>query len=118
MFEIVKGDDRPLRLQLFIREGSKKCGVRKFFNLTGVTEITAKFQNQDETFLEKQLTVSNGVVIDDALSGLITINWDEAETELLKFGKCNSFEVKILINTKTYTFQFIEVLDVKKSVFC
>lgn len=115
MVSIIRGSDQPIQVQLFIQEGS--CEHKKFFDISGATEIVAKFLNQDGTFLEQKLTDTK-IVIDDGPSGLLTINFDEAETASLKIGDCESMEMTITIGTKTYIYQFKEEIKVIGSVFC
>jgi hypothetical protein len=115
MVSIIQGSDQPIQVQLFIEEG--ECSTKKFFDITGASEIVAKFLNADGTLLEQELTNAK-IVINDALSGLLTIVFEESETQALKIGDCESMEMTITIGTKTYIYQFKEEIKVIGSLFC
>lgn len=106
---IIQGSDQPIEVQL-MRE--KACGTEVPFDLTGNTEISAIFQNQDKTKLIKTKT-SETITVENVAGGEITILFEESETENMRAGECQSFEIVAIINDKTYIWQLEKVLDIK-----
>ena len=49
-------------------------------------------------------------------TGIISIDWDEADTESLRKGPQQSFEVEYVIATKTSIAQFENILTVKERI--
>jgi len=112
--EIIQGSDRPLEIQLM----EEDCGSLKVFSLANMTEIKAIFKNADGSKLEK-LQTSGGITVVSSPDGEIQIKFEQAETSLLKIGKCQSFEIEVTksldagATTDTYIWQFENVLTVK-----
>lgn len=109
---VVKGSDRPLKIQLLEVD---ECGVERPVDLTSTTEITACFYKSDGSILE--LTESGGKISKETgASGIMSVDWDEADTESLRTGQQQSFEVKYVIATKTSIAQFENILTVKERI--
>jgi len=109
---VVKGSDRPLQLQLVEVD---ECGTERPIDLTSTTEISACFYKQDGTVLT--LTESGGKISKEAnSSGILSIDWGEVDTELLRSGPQQSFEVSYVIGSNTDFAQFENVLTVKERI--
>lgn len=87
---IVKGSYRVLIVRLELTNGDP-------YDLSTATQITARFQRQDNTILQKNL--SSGVSILSAGGGKIQINLTEIDTASLMVGNAMSFEIDIDVNT-------------------
>lgn len=85
------------------------------FDLTGVTEITAKFANSDQTVLSKTMT-DGSVAITSAVLGKISIALTDQETSALKDGQ-GSFEVYVDKGTDRKIAQFQNALNVVQKLF-
>lgn len=108
---IIQGSDQPTKIQIL----EDNNGVETPFDLTGVSEIVACFKKTDGTILQKTLTGA-GIIVDSAEGGLFSIDWDETETEGLRVGERQDFEVEITKATKTSIVQFEKVLTVKARI--
>lgn len=74
---IIQGEDRILSLRVKQSNGGS-------FDLTGVTEITARFKKTDATTLEIKLTdVGAPIVVTDAVAGRYTISVTDAQSAVL-----------------------------------
>jgi len=109
---VIKGSDRPLKLQLVEVD---ECGIERPVDLSSTTEIKACFYKSDGTLLE--LTETGGKISKEAgASGIMSIDWDEADTDSLRTGAQQSFEVEYVIATKTSIAQFENILTVKDRI--
>jgi hypothetical protein len=102
---IVQGEDRTLNLVVKTSEGEP-------FDLTGATEIDARFMNEDRTVLSKLLSL-NKVVINEAKLGKLSVILAAAETALMKAGERQSFEVHITIGGEVRIVQYLQNLTIK-----
>lgn len=90
----------------------------KVFDITGATEITARFVAQSGSFLEVTLGGAQ-IAIVNAVGGSITISLTAANTNLLKIGDRQSFEVVVdLPGSVTRIAQVIGRLNVKPRISC
>jgi len=106
---IVAGSDRNLVLRVVVKETDEPL------DLTGATSIKARFQNEDDSILEK--TLATGVTILNALTGKIQVALTDTDTALLKVGEKQGFEVEIDIGAQKSIVQFKEVLTVIARLF-
>ena len=104
---LVAGSYRELNLQLEVSDD-------EYFDLTGATEIVAKFLPDTGTDLvEYKLTESKVVVLAET-SGKIKVVMEEAKTILQRFAERQDFDVDVTKDGKLYIFKFEEGLTVKK----
>lgn len=107
---IIKGSDRPLKIQIVEVDES---GIERPVDLSTATEIKACFKNADET--DAVFTLTGGKVVREAgAGGIFSVVWEEAETDLLKSGSRQSFEVQYIIGGNTSIVQFEQALTVKE----
>lgn len=107
ILEIIRGSDVPSEIQL----QEEKNGVLSLFDLTGADDIEACFIDENDTVLSKKLS-GGGVSVNNAISGLFQIDWDESETQLLPDGTGQSFDIIVTKLTKTYVWVFNKRLTV------
>lgn len=93
--KIIKGEDRTLSVQL-VTEGED--GVLNPFDLTGFTEIEARFRKADNTILSKLQSMS-GIVVTNAVLGMLNVVLTDTETALLKEGNRLGFHIIVDIGT-------------------
>lgn len=105
---IVKGEDRTLNVKLVTPQEN---GIYDPFDITGVTQIEARFKNADNTVLSKLLTIS-GVLLVNAASGSISIVLTDTETALLKEGSRLGFHVIVDIGTTRRRINFDKSITV------
>lgn len=110
--EVIKGSDRPLKIQIIEVD---EAGVERPVDMTNAAEIKACFFNQDNTIAEF-LFSNGGISKEVGASGIISIDWEEAATDLLRAGNNQSFEVLYTIGSNTSIVQFIQALDVKERI--
>lgn len=111
---IIVGEDVLLDLKLINAKPPKDP-----FDLTGVSEIVAKFLNADSSVLSVSLTGSAITVI-SAPGGHLTIALSAAQTALLNIPANNAyanFELYITIAGKLKIVQFPESLNVLAKLF-
>ncbi len=109
---VIKGSDRPLKIQLVEVD---ECGIERPVDLTSTTEIKACFYKQDGTLLE--LTETGGKISKEVgASGILSVDWDETQTDSLRQAERQSFEVEYVIATKTSIAQFENILTVKARI--
>lgn len=88
---IIQGEDRVLSLRV-------KRSDDGSVDLTGVTEITAKFLKTDSTTLEIKMTdVGAPVVVTDAPAGRFTVSINETQTALLQ-KKSDPYDFTVVID--------------------
>jgi len=106
--KIYQGEDRTLKCFLKNEEGNA-------YDLTGVTEITAKFVGTSATV---EVTLADGdiAVVSPAGGGELTITLSDTNTALLKKG-ITSFEVLVDKGTERRIVQFLQALEVVQSLF-
>jgi len=73
---IVKGEDRTINLKIVDTEGEP-------YDLTGYTEITAKFPTTSGTALTKTYSASGGITVTSAEAGRLAIALTDTDTALL-----------------------------------
>lgn len=109
-FTIVQGE--YLSVPMVLRDSADFA-----YDLTSQTEITARFPKSDGTALEKKYSTS-GVTIVDAKAGRITAILTATDTNNLKTGLKQNFEVKVEIGaTNIRYFQFSKNLNVNARDF-
>lgn len=102
--KIYLGEDRTLNLSLQYDDD-----VHTPFDLTGATEITAKFPGP----VSKTLTGGDVTVI-QAKQGKITVDLDNTDTAALTVGAKQTFQVKVDIGTITRVSKFEKALTVEE----
>lgn len=107
---IIRGSDRELFLRILVKDTGEP------FDLTGATEISASFRNEDGTTLTKLLTTL-GITVISAEAGKIKVTLTDANTVLLKVGVDQDFEVVIDIGSVRSIVQFKEALNVEAKIF-
>jgi hypothetical protein len=111
--KIKRGEDKSFTV-LLKRE---VCGPddTEPFDLTGVSEITAKFRKEDSTVLEKTLSAS-GVEVVQALLGKAKIILTDVDTGLMETGDAQGFDLVVDYGAATggtrRIFSFEESLDI------
>lgn len=107
--QIYKGEDRELSINL------KPRGLCEPFDLTGVTEITARFPKEDGSILALTMT-DNEVEVVSEVKGQIIIKLSQVNTLDLKAGKRLDLELYIDIDSTRRIVRFSGVLDVYRSL--
>jgi hypothetical protein len=107
--KIVHGEDVTLALLVKDSEGEA-------YDLSGTTEITARFQKTDNTILSK-LKTDGDVVITSAVNGRMTVALSDSDTTLLKKGDNLGFELWIDVGSTRRIVQFLRVIDVAQKMF-
>ena len=107
--DIIRGEDRVITVVFENEDGDR-------FDITTATEITASFESEDGTALIKKLTEDDIVVLSGP-SGKITIALDDSDTEDLKVGDKQEFEIKITLTNGDRIVQFKDMLNIKEELF-
>ena len=109
-FTIIRGDDIGLTVRLKVKN---LCGDDcDPYDLTGATEIVAKFAKEDGTCLEVKLTDTNITII-YATGGKILIKIASADSALLKVSPNQDFSVTVTdAGGEKHTANFIGCLTV------
>jgi len=107
--KIVHGEDITLALRIKDSKGNP-------YDLTGVTEVTARFQKTDNTVLSKTLS-SGSVVIESPTHGTLSVELLDADTSQLKKGDGQSLEVWIDVGQSRRIAQFVKSLNVASKLF-
>ena len=84
--KIVKGEDRTINIHITEEDTTGD------YNLTGATEITVKFKNQDGSVLSKTQT-GGAVSVVSAVAGKIQVTLTDTETALLYAGEQSPYVV-------------------------
>ena len=100
---LAKGDDLTQLLQLLQND---VC-----IDITGATQISMNFANQDQSVLTKTLT-GGGITIQNAMQGKINLILSAAESALL--AECNLIDMfaVVALAGKTQTYIFKEALTI------
>ena len=104
--ELVQGEDKTITL-MFKMSGEP-------FDMTGTTEIEARFPGANEP-VSKKLSQS-GVSVINAAGGKVAVTLDDQDTLLLKVGERQSFEVLVDNGPTRRIFQFERNLTVNKRI--
>lgn len=108
---IVRGDHKDLIVSLI----DQKTELPYHLDITTplVTEIVARFRNEDGTCTEKKLSVGVAELeVTSEEGGVILVHLLPADTALLELGEMQDFEVKITKSGKDTTSQFFDKIDV------
>jgi len=106
--KIIQGEDRTLNC--FIKDESANA-----FDLTGVTEITAKFEGTSST-ITVTLTGAEIAIVSPAGGGNITIELNDTNTALLAKG-VKSFQVEVDKGAEKRIVKYLQQLTVEESLF-
>ena len=82
----------------------------RYYNLADATAIELNFRNQDQSV--SILNLTNGIVIDDASSGVISFEYDTQFAEDIKLANNQSFYAKITKPGEVVVVPFQNALDV------
>jgi len=106
---IIQGEDRVLALRVKRANGAS-------FDLTGVTEITARFLKTDATTLEIKLSdVGAPIVVTDAPAGRFTVSITDAQSALInRKSEPVDFTVIFDFGTTRRIVNYVKGLLVKK----
>lgn len=110
---IIQGEDDTLDVRLISEKTNDP------FDVTGATEIEAKFQNFDGTVKVFKLSLSE-ISIVSGVGGHIRIILDASSTVLLKPSASNglsSFELYVTILGKITIIQFVNQIKIKSKLF-
>lgn len=88
---VIQGEERSLPLKVQEKDGSS-------FSLSGVTEINARFNNEDNSVLVKSLSDGDVSVV-DAAAGRYQVDLAAAETTALKAGIKQGFTVEFIFGS-------------------
>ena len=102
---VYRGEDKTLNIRISNEDGSP-------LDLTGVTEITAKFKKEDETVLSLTKT-AGAIAVVTAAAGSITVTIPKASTLLLATSEEASFTIMIDIAGSRRIVSFDKVLWIK-----
>lgn len=108
ILEVFRGEDFTFRCFISNEDGGP-------FDLTGATEITARFIKSDGSVLSKTLTGS-AIVVNSAEGGDISISLNDTDTESLKVGAKQAFDVKVDIGSTTRICYFSKNLTVSEAI--
>lgn len=109
MLTIYSGEDFSFNLDLGL-----KTPEGLIYDLTGVTEINAKFTKTDGTKLEKKLSTNDISVVQPAAGCTIKISLSDADTNALKVGEGLGLSVYVDKNTERRIADFTKVYSVRK----
>lgn len=104
-FTIEAGEEKNVDVHLI------DADTDEVVDLTGATEVKARFVNQDGTVLEKLL--ATGVSVLSIAGGKVRVNLTEAETALLRVGEKQDFEVEAIVGGVSTICRFQRALTVK-----
>jgi len=102
---IVRGSDRDLKVLLRLSNGEP-------FDLNSVTEITARFLDENGTAVEKTMTGGDISIVSPSGAGRIKISLDITFTGSLQLGERQDIELVIVRSGVTYRHILREVLTV------
>ena len=111
-FTLVADEERVINFTFLIAKKDYKV-----FDLTGATEITARFIDKNSSFIE--VTLSGGeITVTNATGGQIDIELSTTVTAQLNTGDNQSFEVVVVKPTETRIAQVIGRFSVKPRLSC
>lgn len=106
---IFKGEDYALNLVIKTQSG-------KLYDLTGSTEINARFKKEGTSdLLEKKLSLS-GVTIVSAIGGEIQVNLTDTDTGSMLIKDLQDFDVVIDVGSNRRIAFFSKKLSVRKAL--
>lgn len=112
---IIRGSDRSIVLSITKKPPCDgECGDP--FDLSGASQIKARFQKDDGSVLEVSQT-GGAINVLSPIAGKIKISLSDADTSSLNIGESQSFEVEIQIGTITSLTQLTGVLNVVERLF-
>jgi len=109
---VIKGSDEPLSFQILEEDENK---VQRPKDLSSATEVKVCFPQDGGGFLELDL-VSGKINVEAGPGGVFTVDWEEADTLLLKRGQKQDIQVTLVIASKTSIILFKNVLTVESSL--
>ena len=109
---VVQGESRTVPVTLLLSNKDFKT-----FDITGATEIVARFPGQNSNFIDVTLTGA-GITIVNAVGGSIDITLTTTTTEALNVGERQNFEVVITLPTQVRIAQIIGRLNVRARISC
>lgn len=108
---IIRGSDRVLTLRVY---NSDTCSP---FDLDTADPVKVFFPKEDGTMLEKNLT--NGVaIVSPAQAGQMTVTLSDTDTNLLRIGERQDFEVEITKSSTVSIVQFKKCLSIRPRISC
>ena len=111
-FTLVAGEKRVIPLTLLVSNKDFKT-----FDITGNTEVSARFADKNSSYFE--VTKTGGqIAVDNAIGGKISITLETTDTENLQVGDGQSFDVVVTLPTETRISQIIGRLNVKPRINC
>jgi len=117
VLEIIQGQTRKPIIQLFFEKTKEPFDFTGMDNAGNGDEIKALFVKTDGTLLEKLWTDGAGdIAILSEAGGKIQIQLSVADTDLLKTGEKQDFEIEIIKDTETFIEKFEQKLTVVERV--
>ena len=111
-FTLVAGEKRVIPLTLLVSNKDFKT-----FDITGNTEVVARFMDKNSSYFEVSKT-GGAITVDNAEGGKISITLDTTDTANLQLGDGQSFDVTVTLPAETRISQIIGRLNVKPRINC